>query len=924
MTAQAIPNPLPIFPGADGQPLSSGYVYFGEANQDPEQYPVTVYWDQALTLVATQPLRTSAGYIHRNGAPAMVWLDGNCSIRVRDAQNRQVFYIPEYVTVASAAAEAAAAAAAPYVEDAEEARDEAQVAQAAAETARDQSYAASRVFASGAAGDASGSLSVNDYFYVISADSEEIYELWQKNGSGGSDTGKRVRSARSMDLLRDKIGTPGEYSVDAPAVGSTGAGTSAGAVGNIWMNPTALRAGEVQTLSVNIHTLGDGTGKFVIVRPGSPYEVIHAIPVTGIASTGVKTVDVSASGYATQEGDILGWHAATGGARVGFVAGSGGLFNATATVTAGYTFTPSASAATFSVQAVVGLMPGVIEDRLDAIEDVEQAAYTQTHTVGSTTPNTSDPSNSFNWTSQPMKEDGFVTSVAMRVSSAGTGELIFIGPDEGGGLTALGIYPVTLNSGVNTLDIGSDTALAMCPTLPSMLWLPAGTRLGYRRITGIGPRFDTVATSYDLLYFSGTPAVGDAITLADSGANGDMALRIDYLSKPTADFLFPSFRDTVTQAAASVAGMNVTVSGIVNVDGRPKYFKDTETITATASGVRYDTIYVDVSSVLATVSVVQGTERADDPTEFIPSLTASDQLPLFNVRATTSGVEVIPVWNFTDGEPRLMSEELERERRRGRLCLQTTLGKLRRGANVKVLYFGDSIATLQDSTPSSATPDGANRDRDFYYLENIGSDLVGTYPLYTAVQLGRADDGAGAVHMRLSFMWSLIDQMEKCGGTITYNNFGVGGTNTGSAVDGSLAQQPWLTAAIALAPDVVVINFGMNETNAETCESRMVAVANHFRDAGIEVVIMGLPRKRSITSVTTVGLFQDINRGLHRAAVFTGSAFVPLYQIYADDYIGGVGCTAADTCSANAINHPGIREHLLIGDELVKLVMGGA
>lgn len=110
MTAETFQPPLPTFTGLDGQPLSGGFVYFGTVGQDPEQSPIAVYWDEAMTQVATQPLRTTAGYVYRNGTPATVWVASSCSIRVRDAQSRQVFYVAEWETPAVAVATAEAAA----------------------------------------------------------------------------------------------------------------------------------------------------------------------------------------------------------------------------------------------------------------------------------------------------------------------------------------------------------------------------------------------------------------------------------------------------------------------------------------------------------------------------------------------------------------------------------------------------------------------------------------------------------------------------------------------------------------------------------------------------------------------------------------------------------------------------------------------
>jgi hypothetical protein len=62
--------PYPIFTDKSGSPLDNGYLYFGTANLNPETNPITVYYDSALTQPAAQPLRTSNGYVMRNGCAA--------------------------------------------------------------------------------------------------------------------------------------------------------------------------------------------------------------------------------------------------------------------------------------------------------------------------------------------------------------------------------------------------------------------------------------------------------------------------------------------------------------------------------------------------------------------------------------------------------------------------------------------------------------------------------------------------------------------------------------------------------------------------------------------------------------------------------------------------------------------------------------
>lgn len=89
----SIAGPYPFFPDINGGPLDGGYVYVGEVDQSPETAPVTVYWDEALTKPALQPLRTQAGYIVRNGTPARVYASGDdVSMLCKRANGVPIFY----------------------------------------------------------------------------------------------------------------------------------------------------------------------------------------------------------------------------------------------------------------------------------------------------------------------------------------------------------------------------------------------------------------------------------------------------------------------------------------------------------------------------------------------------------------------------------------------------------------------------------------------------------------------------------------------------------------------------------------------------------------------------------------------------------------------------------------------------------------
>jgi hypothetical protein len=86
--------PYPIFTDKNGDPLDAGYLYFGTANQNPETNPITVYFDNALTQPAAQPIRTINGYPSRNGSPAAIYTDQYFSVTVRNKKNELVIYAP--------------------------------------------------------------------------------------------------------------------------------------------------------------------------------------------------------------------------------------------------------------------------------------------------------------------------------------------------------------------------------------------------------------------------------------------------------------------------------------------------------------------------------------------------------------------------------------------------------------------------------------------------------------------------------------------------------------------------------------------------------------------------------------------------------------------------------------------------------------
>lgn len=99
----AIESPLATFNDLDGSPLDAGYVYLGDANDDPETAPVAAFWDAAGTQQVAYPLRTASGFIVRNGSPASVYTSGDYSVTVRDKFGRLVVTAPTSADFAAGA-----------------------------------------------------------------------------------------------------------------------------------------------------------------------------------------------------------------------------------------------------------------------------------------------------------------------------------------------------------------------------------------------------------------------------------------------------------------------------------------------------------------------------------------------------------------------------------------------------------------------------------------------------------------------------------------------------------------------------------------------------------------------------------------------------------------------------------------------------
>lgn len=91
MTALSIQPPFPIFADTDGRALEAGYVWLGVAGADPIASPITAYWDEALTQVVTQPVRTRGGFPLNGAAIGRLYVNSDYSILVRNRNGFDIY-----------------------------------------------------------------------------------------------------------------------------------------------------------------------------------------------------------------------------------------------------------------------------------------------------------------------------------------------------------------------------------------------------------------------------------------------------------------------------------------------------------------------------------------------------------------------------------------------------------------------------------------------------------------------------------------------------------------------------------------------------------------------------------------------------------------------------------------------------------------
>ena len=359
----------------------------------------------------------------------------------------------------------------------------------------------------------------------------------------------------------------------------------------------------------------------------------------------------------------------------------------------------------------------------------------------------------------------------------------------------------------------------------------------------------------------------------------------------------------LSDAETTIDGTDVVVSGSVTTRGTKSAFSGTLSPSLAAAGKeRMDLIQLD--RLTLGLSLVAGDERDEqlDSLEHQNAATANN-LIVGRARVTDAAVQAVPVADFR-GLVRIGTEgEMAYHVQRNRDILRALLSKAQRAQAINLGGYGDSITAIQSGTPAY-TANGTVRDRGHSYLSNYPADSLALVPLYDF------SDGAGTVHTKLGWNWSIKAALDAIAGSevVTYLNYGIGGTTSQSTTDNGLFATR-IAEPVGDSLDAVVIAFGMNERGQTYTYANIVNMVGQFQAVGTACVVMGCPRPNANQSLSA---WRYTNDALEAAAMDTGAAYVSTAAIADDTTLGGIGVPAEALASANTTtggnNHPGIWE----------------
>lgn len=345
-------------------------------------------------------------------------------------------------------------------------------------------------------------------------------------------------------------------------------------------------------------------------------------------------------------------------------------------------------------------------------------------------------------------------------------------------------------------------------------------------------------------------------------------------------------------------------------------------VTATYVGVdfRYDAIYADPEQVNI-FGIQDGTPHRQIAEEF-PATMPPTRTPMFMARVSVKGVELLPVHKTTRDRRWVIGEEsihlarLERNRR----AIRKTIARAQTGQSVKIAGYGDSITAIgYNLSAQNTTPNGPARDIDAFLERRTSGEKA-------ALAHFNGDGGTGA-HIHVGPMWRLKAALEAWGSAVTYDNWGVGGTNSRSdsfvsPFDGvtylHMGNPTRLAALIASTPNLIVLATGENELGELYTDNNVIDIGQQIMAAGIDLVVVAPTTPGNYHFANNQAEYLYTCSQLERAADALGCAFVPTHDVFTR--LPLFGLSPEDASSASLVNHPEVAEFKLLGDLYADLV----
>lgn len=97
-----VASPFQLFCDMSGAPINDGQIYIGSIGQNPVTNPVAIYWDEAGTIPAAQPIAINGGVPMRQGTPARIYLlVDDYSLSLYDKKNRLVYFASSVTSIST-------------------------------------------------------------------------------------------------------------------------------------------------------------------------------------------------------------------------------------------------------------------------------------------------------------------------------------------------------------------------------------------------------------------------------------------------------------------------------------------------------------------------------------------------------------------------------------------------------------------------------------------------------------------------------------------------------------------------------------------------------------------------------------------------------------------------------------------------------